>query len=290
MSKNIGNELEKLFTEWKDRLKKDNGPETHFTKDGVMYRSGKTNEQVEQEWLASPKRVVFLLKDQNQGKNGTWDEDINLWLKDVDWEDTNARDKWNASAKANRNIKGRLMKNIAYILWGLVKADNNVDRSFKKTNKHHNEVKDFFNSQPFALIECKKEPGVSYLNNRILRHHLNTYGDLLKREIDILHPNIIVCCGGSSEIFKFITKTYYKDKDPISYGAEYVCEDGTDLGFKTQLCYYPDDNVVVIDSYHPTARGKIANGRVEDWLIFDRVLSPFRRFMNSEYASNFLKV
>ncbi len=290
MSKNIGNELEKLFAEWKDRLKKDNGPETHFTKDGVMYRSGKTNEQVEQEWLASPKRVVFLLKDQNQGKNGTWDEDINLWLKDVDWEDTNARDKWNASAKANRNIKGRLMKNIAYILWGLVKADNNVDRSFKKTNKHHNEVKDFFNSQPFALIECKKEPGVSYLNNRILRHHLNTYGDLLKREIDILHPNIIVCCGGSSEIFKFITKTYYKDKDPISYGAEYVCEDGTDLGFKTQLCYYPDDNVVVIDSYHPTARGKIANGRVEDWLIFDRVLSPFRRFMNSEYASNFLKV
>ena len=172
----------------------------------------------------------------------------------------------------------------------MVKADNNVDRIFKKTNKHHNEVKDFFNSQPFALIECKKEPGVSYLNNRILRHHLNTYGDLLKREIDILHPNIIVCCGGSSEIFKFITKTYYKDKDPISYGAEYVCEDGTDLGFKTQLCYYPDDNVVVIDSYHPTARGKIANGRVEDWLIFDRVLSPFRRFMNSEYASNFLKV
>ena len=68
MSKNIGNELEKLFAEWKDRLKKDSGPETHFTKDGVMYRSGKTNEQVEQEWLASPKRVVFLLKDQNQGK------------------------------------------------------------------------------------------------------------------------------------------------------------------------------------------------------------------------------
>ena len=275
---NIGDELETLFKEWKDRLPLG----ANFTKDGVMYRNGKTNEQVGQEWLASPKRVVFLLKDQNQGKYGTWDEDINLWLKDVDWEDTNARDKWNASAKANRNIKNRFLKNIAYILWGLVKADNNDDRCFSETKKRHNEVKDFFNSQPFALIECKKEPGISYLDTKILCHHLDTYGDLLKKELDILHPNIIVCCGGSSEIFKFITKTYYKDKDPIPFGGEYVLEDGTDLGFKTQLCYYPDDNVVVIDSFHP-------KDRKENWLIFDRVLSPYRHFMNSEYASNFFE-
>ena len=273
---NIDNELETLFKEWKDRLG------THFTKDGVMYRNGKTNEQVEQEWLASPQRVVFLLKDQNQGKDGTWDEDINLWLKDVDWKDTKERDKWNASAKANRNIKNRFLKNIAYILWGLVGADNNAVRCFSETKKHHNEVKDFFNSQPFALIECKKEPGGRSLDNSILRHHLDTYGDLLKREIDILHPNIIVCCGGSSEIFNYITKTYYKDKTPIPFGTEYVLEDGTDLGFKTQLCYYPDDNVVVIDSFHP-------KDRKDDWLIFDRVLSPFRHFMESEYASQFSK-
>ena len=274
---NIGDELETLFKEWKDRLG------THFTKDGVMYRNGKTNEQVEQEWMASPIRVAFLLKDQNQGKYGTWDEDINLWLKDVDWKDTNARDKWNASAEANRNIKNRFLKNIAYILWGLVGADNNAVRCFTKTEEHHNEVIAFFNSQPFALIECKKEPGVSYLDTKKLCDHLATYGDLLKKELDILHPNIIVCCGGSSEIFKFITKTYYKDKDPIPFGGEYVL-DGKDYGFKTQLCYYPDENVVVIDSYHPKA------WRTEDWLIFDRVLSPFRSFMNSEYASNFLKV
>lgn len=276
---NIGDELETLFKEWKDRLG------THFTKDGVMYRNGKTNEQVEQEWMASPIRVAFLLKDQHQGGKETWDEDINLWLKDVDWEDTNARDKWNASAEANRNIKNRFLKNIAYILWGLAKVDSNVDRCFSETEKHYKkgEVKDFFNSQPFALIECKKEPGISSLDTKILCHHLDTYGDLLKKELDILHPNIIVCCGGSSAIFKFITKTYYKDKDPIPFGGEYVLEDGTDLGFKTQLCYYPDDNVVVIDSFHP-------KDRKEDWRIFDRVLSPFRSFMNSEYASNFLKV
>lgn len=273
---NIGDELETLFKEWKDRLG------THFTKDGVMYRNGKTNEQVEQEWFASPIRVAFLLKDQNQG-NGTWDENISLWLKDVDWGDANARDKWNASAEANRNIKNRFLKNIAYILWGLAKTDSNVVRCFSETKKRHNEVKDFFNSQPFALIECKKDPGGSNLDTKILCHHLDTYGDLLKKELDILHPNIIVCCGGSSEIFKFITKSYYKEKEPIPFGGEYVLEDGTDLGFKTQLYYYPDDNVIVIDSFHPKCRKG-------DWLIFDRVLSPYRHFMNSGYASNFLKV
>ena len=273
---NIGDELETLFKEWKDRLG------THFTKDGVMYRNGKTNEQVEQEWFASPIRVAFLLKDQNQG-NGTWDENISLWLKDVDWGDANARDKWNASAEANRNIKNRFLKNIAYILWGLAKTDSNVVRCFSETKKRHNEVKDFFNSQPFALIECKKDPGGSNLDTKILCHHLDTYGDLLKKELDILHPNIIVCCGGSSEIFKFITKSYYKEKEPIPFGGEYELEDGTDLGFKTQLYYYPDDNVIVIDSFHPKCRKG-------DWLIFDRVLSPYRHFMNSGYASNFLKV
>lgn len=273
---NISNELETLFKEWKDRLG------THFTKDGVMYRNGKTNEQVEQEWFASPIRVAFLLKDQNQG-NGTWDENISLWLKDVDWGDANARDKWNASAEANRNIKNRFLKNIAYILWGLAKTDSNVVRCFSEAKKRHNEVKDFFNSQPFALIECKKAPGGSNLDTKKLCYHLDTYGDLLKKELDILHPNIIVCCGGSSEIFKFITKSYYKEKEPIPFGGEYVLEDGTDLGFKTQLYYYPDDNVIVIDSFHPKCRKG-------DWLIFDRVLSPYRHFMNSGYASNFLKV
>ncbi len=140
---NISNELETLFKEWKDRLPLG----ANFTKDGVMYRNGKTNEQVEQEWLASPIRVAFLLKDQNQGKYGTWDEDINLWLKDVDWGDANA-DKWNASAKANRNIENRFLKNIAYILWGLAKTDSNVVRCFSETKEHHNEVIAFFNSQP----------------------------------------------------------------------------------------------------------------------------------------------
>lgn len=281
MNRSIEHELNVLFAEWESKMKA-NDNTSHFTKDGVMYRNGKTNEQVEQEWLASPIRVAFLLKDQNQGKYVTWDEDINLWLKDVDWEDTNARDKWNASAEANRNIKNRFLKNIAYILWGLAKTDSNVVRCFSETKKRHNEVKDFFNSQPFALIECKKDPGGSNLDTKILCYHLDTYGDLLKKELDILHPNIIVCCGGSSEILKFITKTYYKDKDPIPFGGEYVL-DGTDYGFKTQLYYYPDDNVIVIDSFHPKCRKG-------NWLIFDRVLSPYRHFMNSEYASNFLKV
>ena len=60
--KNINKELETLFQEWQERLG------TNFTRDGIMYQNGKTEEQVEQEWIKSPKRVVFLLKDQHQYK------------------------------------------------------------------------------------------------------------------------------------------------------------------------------------------------------------------------------
>lgn len=277
---NINYELEFLFGRWYERIIQNGGK--NITKDGIMLQNDKSPEETVQMWIPSPKRVVFLLKDQNQGNDDKWDEDIRYWLKNVDWKDIEKKEKWNANAAANRNIKNRFIKNIAYILWGLAKADNN-GRCYHEAENHHNEVKSFFNTQPFALVECKKEPGGSSLDENILRKHFDIYGDLLKEEIDILHPNIIVCCDGQGAIFDFVTNSYLKDKEYIPFGGQYVLDDGTDLHFETRLRYYPNNKVVVIDSFHPKARGK------DNWIIFDRVLSPFRKFMASEYVSDFFK-
>ncbi len=277
---NINYEIEFLLGRWYERIIKNGG--TNFTKDGIMFQNGKTPEEVEQAWITSPKRVAFLVKDQNQGTDANWDEDIRYWLKNVDWEDAEVSKKWNAAAAANRNIKGRFFKIIAYILWGLAKADNN-SRCFHEAENHHNEAKDFFNTQSFALVECKKEPGGSSLDEKLLRKNFDDYGDLLEKEIDILHPNIIVCFDGQGAIFDFVTNSYLKDKKYIPFGGQYVLDDGTDMHFETRLWYYPNEKVVVIDSFHPKAQGR------ENWIIFDRVLSPFRKFMASEHASEFLK-
>ena len=258
----IGNELDKLFAEWKKQLG------TCFTSDGVMYQNGKTNEQVEQEWMALPKRVVFLLKDQHQfGDGENWNEDINLWLKDVDWKDTESRKKWNASAAANRNIQSKFFKNIAYILWGLVKADRNNEWWYQDVEKYHEDVRDLFNTQPFALVECKKDPGGPVCKDPILRQHIRQYGGLLKKEIEILNPNMIVCTSGI--IYDFVLKMY-PEKELVS------------IENHNSIRFHPNSGTLIFCSYHPSSRKSPE-------MVYEGVMWHYREFLKTEYGAQFLK-
>lgn len=103
---------------------------------------------------------------------------------------------------------------------------------------HLDEVKEFFNTQPFALIECKKLPGDDNLGDDVLKQHLRDYGDLLKQEIDILNPNIIICTN--QHIYDFIIKKYTKD--------ELECIDGYN-----SIRFHPLTGTIVLCSYHPSA-------------------------------------
>ena len=253
----MGKELQELFEEWKNKLG------TCFTYDGIMYQNGKTNEQVEKEWMASPKRVVFLLKDQHQfGDGEKWDEHINLWLNDVDWEDIEKRKKWNVQACANRNIKGKFFKNIAYILWGLVKADRNNEWWYQEVKKHHEDVKTFFNTQPFALVECKKDPGGPICNPSVLKCHLKTYGNFLMKEIRILNPNMIVCT--SDIIYKFVLEMY-PEKELVS------------IENHNSIRFHPNTKTLIFCSYHPSSRKSPE-------MVYDGVMAHYRAFLKSEYS------
>ena len=190
MNKSIKHELDVLFAEWESKIKTNNNT-SHFTRDGLMYNSI-PNEQNEDFWFSSSKRVLFLLKDQNQQGLEKWDEDIREWLTDT------ANDKTESYLKkkeANRNLSPRFIRNLAYLLWGLSKADKDNPWWYDEVTKHFDEVKDFFNTQPFAIVECKKQPGGGKLDDKKLKQHLADYGDLLKREIEILSPTMIVCAG-----------------------------------------------------------------------------------------------
>ena len=119
MNKSIKKELEGLFIEWHNRMKATDST-SHFTRDGLMYNSI-PNEQNEDAWFSSPKRVLFLLKDQNQKGGEKWDEDIREWLVNTVNDTTEQK---LSKKEANRNLDPRFMRNIAYLLWGLSKADN----------------------------------------------------------------------------------------------------------------------------------------------------------------------
>ena len=175
MNKNIEKELEDLFFEWHSRMKaKDSS--SHFTRDGLMYNS-LPNEQNEGVWFSSPKRVLFLLKDQNQIGEGEekWDEDIREWLVNTVNDTTEQK---LSKKEANRNLDSRFIRNIAYLLWGLSKADNENPWWYNEVTKHFDEVKEFFNTQPFAIVECKKLPGGGKLVPKELKRHLRDFGDL----------------------------------------------------------------------------------------------------------------
>ena len=154
MNRSIEHELNVLFAEWESKMKA-NDNTSHFTRDGLMYNS-LPNEQNEDFWFSSSKRVLFLLKDQNQQGMEKWDEDIREWLIDT------ANDKTESHLKikeANRNLSPRFIRNLAYLLWGLSKADKDNPWWYDEVIMHFDEVKDFFNTQPFAIVECK--------NNRV---------------------------------------------------------------------------------------------------------------------------
>lgn len=96
----------------------------------------------------------------------------------------------------------------------------------------------------------------------------------LKKSLDILCPNIIVCCNATGDsIFNFITKKYFKGKEALPVGGDYIVNDKVVPDMKTCLWYYPQDNVVVIKAFHPSVAA--------NWKVLEKVFSPFRDFITN---------
>ncbi len=256
MSNTIDSELQVLHTEWRKRIKEHFGDNAKFTWDGVVYKNGELNDKTLESWIGTHRRVLFLLKDQNQPGTEKWDEDIRYWLKNIDKDDACHKNQ-----KAdNRNLKSPFICKLAFILWGLSKIDKNNAWWPKQVEMHFEEVKAFFNTQPFALLECKKVPGGGRVDDKMIKQHLTDYGDLLKREIDILKPNMIVCT--SNLIHHFILQTYPQN--------ELISMDGHD-----GLHFHPKTGTFIFSSWHPSARKSC-----ED--IYEGIMYHYRLFLDQK--------
>ena len=167
---------------------------------------------------------------------------------------------------------------MAFLIWGLSKLTTNTVDDWPEGEviaaHKKGDVKDLFNTIPFALVECKKLPGGPKLYDNILLGHLDEYGDFLTQEIETLNPNIIVCSG--NRIFEFVVKYFSQsneiEKLPNIYGGEYEIDGKKVPNFTTCLWYDQEKNIVVINSFHPS-------DRVENWMYFEKVMSPFRAFI-----------
>lgn len=206
--------LDRLFEEWNAESIK-NGDDV-ISRDGLMRIKG---QDVNALWDKADKKVMFLLKDQPDGGG----DDIRNWL-------TLPED--NKYAKSNREAGSIFLKRIACLLYGFTYCNT----AYWTLNM--DDVVKCFLEKPFALVETKKQSGGTSVSNQTMNEYIDRYKDFLLREIDILSPNIIVCCGGPQHHFALNTLYRPEDLETIDQNVHYDKE----------------KNVVIVYAGHPSAR------------------------------------
>ncbi|MCR4799608.1 MAG: hypothetical protein K5860_03795 [Bacteroidales bacterium] len=201
----------------------------------------------EEKWLSKKKRVAFLLKDQPQ-KEGNWNDDARNWMNE-------------------EILKKTFFRKMANILFGLSHSSESEDAQWwydGEIDNHTNDVNNFFMQEPFAYIECKKQPGKPFIEDKVLSKYLNKYKYLLQEELEIINPNIIVCMGGP--IFDFVLKTY---------GAT-----EKNLVAEKNVYYIRSLKKVILYAGHPADKGSYSNH-------YEGVMHWYRQFLRSEEYKDF---
>ena len=255
----INQELDSLFDKWEAKLSPEH--KLLFCRDGLMLRS--TGKDANELWLSATRRVAFLLKDKSESSC----DDIRNWLLDE------KNGKHNRELRGGKVGKTGFLPNIARMLYGLLNVsvkDNNPLGFDEVNNTKMIDVAETWNTAPVALVETKKVAGGKSVSDATMRKAIDKDNLPLQQELDILKPNIIVCCDANDSQFKFVTDTYMAGKkckpileNSIEYKEVKPCS----------IYYYPEVKVAVIKSYHPTRLGK------QDWMVYERVVCTMRKLL-----------
>lgn len=275
LNESLNGELNNGIERWKDSYQDENINDK-FCLDGlvVKYKNEESGYDINQKWLESKRKIMFILKDCPDG----WSYDARRLLVGSQNDDKSLK-----NAIKTRNLKGRtgFFKNIALLLYGLynLTEENKGKEEIKdiKSVGNRNKIIEAFNEIPFAYVESKKVAGTCQCPPSLLNKTLENDGKFLAEEIGILKPNIIVCFDGNGDIFNNVVKNYFNGlipDDECRWDYEYVTDKGVDCKFRCRLYYYLKENVLLFDSYHPTRLGK------EEWKIYEKVISPFRQFFH----------
>lgn len=201
MSKN--DEIRNLINEYLKKNKIISFPEEHLAYDGIIG----DDDRVE---------LLYLLKE-------TTSTGFKRYLEDYDSKGTkkNKREKtyreeypdefleyleqkdaiWDFIKTTNRIIKypETRFEKVWPILAYWTEAHKDVNKKFSECISKYelNDVKDIDYSilSNTAIVNIKKTSGKSISEDEILKNAVKHYGDLIKKEIEIIDPRIVMCCG-----------------------------------------------------------------------------------------------
>lgn len=206
----INEQLNELFSEWKNAMLQ-NGHQG-FCYDGLIYRKGKEDLL----WRNSKRRIVFLLKEQNDNDG----EDVREWSGSINGLTPN----------------GNFFNRLSAWLYGLTHITASTYPSLDEAFDPHNQMK-ALQEYPYAYVNVKKETGGAVANDNVVYTHATKYASFIRRELDILNGNIIVC--GGDVVFRAARDLVYKD---ITFNE-----------INDWVYYSQSHNLLLINSYHPAA-------------------------------------
>lgn len=275
-----------------------------FTSDGVL----RLPEDRHIKWdESSYPKVLFILKDQYQDaedENKRWDEDIRDWLI---WSD----EKNPHRGEDNRNLKSikkgnkNIFRPLGRWLMG-VHAILEKDSFMALEDLSDEAVTNHISNNPMAIIECKKQPGGAKLDRKVLKQYFDRDRDFIKREIELLNPDVIICCSGmiyteivsmlggdchNQSITKICNHTYVINSYHPSYsfrGYEYKCYNYVISALWEYL--HPDQEKKLLQSVNPTKRltPRILCDSVReltqspDWSIYKESVNFQKRIIQNE--------
>ena len=175
---------EKLFAKWQERR-----PE--LAKDGVIN---------EKEYLGSSKKVLYVLKEVNDWKNG----DLRQFVRDgARWR------TWNNLARWQQGIKG-------YYEQGKIDYRNRI------TQDDRIEM-----LKAIAIINLKKESGLARAKMGLIKQHAQEDESLLREQVQLYQPDLVVCCGTGDIVLNHINLFESPiEKDVTSDGTHYGKSNG----------------------------------------------------------------
>ena len=177
---------------------------TPYVADGIFY--GSAEGRWEEDATA---RILFVMKQPNS--NDLLGEDyreygLDTMLGNQNWEQLLAR------------------------LYGIVHTTASGYPAYEEAMRQKYLI-EIFNTQPFAVIN--KQDGSGTTATRSLKAYARSHADFIRKQIQLLHPRIIVCCG--SGVFDAVNAAMGETAPQTGNWTKY------------------DDtlNILYFDTYHP---------------------------------------
>ena len=173
MSNNRSAELEKLFDEWRKRhisedYSNDKISKNNFIPDGIIDEAS---------YMQSPKKILFIAKEAAclDKKKKTAEENFETAQKDGFW--------------CRRVALGEEKRGTHFSSGLALLANAILNENFETPEK------DISALRYVAFMNINKRGGFTECKTKLLRDYAQNYKDLIDREIKIISPDIIVCCG-----------------------------------------------------------------------------------------------